>query len=65
VIEKSIQKISRELNQLKHSEWFILKENIEKAKKQNRDLLSELAEKLLTDIANKENQLGELKKKYG
>jgi len=65
VIEKSIQKISRELNQLKHSEWFILKENIEKAKKQNRDLLSELAEKLLTDIAKKENQVNELRKKYG
>lgn len=64
-LEKSIKKISQEFEQLKRSEWYILKENIEKAKKQNRDLLSELAEKLLTDIAKKENQLDKLKKKYG
>jgi hypothetical protein len=62
-IEKSIQKISRELNRLKNSEWFILKENIEKAKKQNRDLLSELAEKLLTDIAKKGIQLDRIREK--
>jgi len=65
VIEKSIQKISQKLNQLKHSEWFILKENIEKAKKQKRDILGELADKVLTDIAKKENQVNELRKKYG
>lgn len=64
-LEKSIKKISREFEQLRRSEWFILKENIEKAKKQKRDILSELAEKVLTDIAKKENQLNELKKKYG
>jgi hypothetical protein len=64
-LEKSINKISQEIEQLKRSEWYILKENIEKAKKKNRDLLKELAEKLLTDIAKKENQLDELKKKYG
>lgn len=64
-LEKSIHKISKEFEQLKHSEWYILKENIEKAKKQKRDILSELADKVLTDIAKKENQVGELKKKYG
>lgn len=64
-IEKSIVKINQEFEKLKHSEWFILKENVEKAKKQKRDILSELAEKLLDDIAKKENQLSELKKKYG
>ena len=64
-LEKSIKKISQEFEQLKRSEWYILKENIEKAKKQKRDILSELAEKLLTDIAKKENQLDKLKKKYG
>jgi hypothetical protein len=44
-----------------------LKENIEKAKKQKRDILSELAEKVLADIAKKEktNQVSKLKKKYG
>ncbi|NCU42018.1 MAG: hypothetical protein EOM19_04875 [Candidatus Moranbacteria bacterium] len=64
-LEKSINKISLEFEQLKHSEWFVLKENIEKAKMQKRDILSELAEKVLTDISKKENQLDELKKKYG
>jgi uncharacterized protein YoaH (UPF0181 family) len=65
IVEQSIKKVSQEIEQLQKSEWFILKENIEKAKKQNRDLLSELAEKILTDIAKKENRLKELKEKYG
>lgn len=64
-LEKSIGKISEELKQLKRSEWYILRENIKKAEKQKRDILSELAEKVLTDIAKKENLLDELKKKYG
>jgi len=64
-LEKSIKKISQEFEQLKHSEWFILKENIGKAKKQGRDILSELADKVLTDIAKKENQVSGLRKKYG
>jgi len=64
-LEKSINKISQEFEQLKKSEWYILKENIKKAKKQKRDILSELADKVLSDIAKKENQVGELKKKYG
>ena len=64
-LEKSINKIGKEFEQLKHSEWYILKENIKKAKKQKRDILSELADKVLTDIAKKENQVSELKKKYG
>jgi len=42
-----------------------LRENIEKAKKHNRDILSELTDKVLSDIAKKENQVDELKKKYG
>lgn len=64
-LEKSIKKISEEFDQLKHSEWFILKENIEKAKKQKRDMLKELEDKILSDIAEKENQLSKLRKKYG
>lgn len=64
-LEKSIAKISKEFEQLKRSEWYILKENIEKAKKQKRDILSELADKVLADIAKKENQVSEFKKKYG
>jgi len=64
-LEKSIVKISQEFEQLKRSEWFILKENIEKAKKRKRDILNELADKVLTDIAKKENQLDEIKKKHG
>ncbi|MCX6763306.1 MAG: DnaJ domain-containing protein [Candidatus Moranbacteria bacterium] len=64
-LDIAIVKIKQEFKQLKHSEWFILKENIEKAKKQKRDMLKELENKILTDIAEKENQLGELRKKYG
>jgi len=64
-LEKSIKKISKEFEPLKRSEWYILKENIEKAKKQKRDILNELADKVLTDIAKKQNQVDELKKKYG
>lgn len=64
-LEKSINKISQEFEQLKRSEWYILKENIGKAKKQKRDILGELSEKVLSDIAKKDNQLDELKKKYG
>ena len=63
-LEESIKKALLEQEQLKHSEWAILKESIEKAKKQKRDILSELAEKVTEDIAKKENQLDELKKKY-
>lgn len=64
-LEKSINKINLEFEHLKRSEWFILRENIEKAEKQKRNILSELADKVLTDIAKKENQLSGLKKKYG
>jgi DNA repair exonuclease SbcCD ATPase subunit len=64
-LETSIKKIHQEYELLKKSEWFILKENIEKAKKHDRDILSELADKVLSDIAKKENQISELKKKYG
>lgn len=64
-LEKSINKISQEFEQLMRSEWYVLKENVDKAKKQKRDILSVLADKVLTDIAKKENQVSELKKKYG
>jgi len=63
-LEESIKKALSEQEQLKHSEWAILRESIEKAKKQKRDILSELAEKVVEDIAKKENILDELKKKY-
>ncbi len=64
-LETSIKKIHQEYELLKKSEWFILKENIEKANKHSRDILSELADKVLSDIAKKGNQVSELKKKYG
>lgn len=64
-LKESIKKALYEQEQLKHSEWAILKESIENAKKQKRDILSELAEKVVEDIAKKENQLEELRKKYG
>lgn len=64
-LKKSIEKANSDFDIMRKSEWAILKKNIETATKQKRDLLNELSEKVLTDIAKKENQLGELKKKYG
>lgn len=64
-LESTIEKIYQEYESLKKSEWFILSENIEKAKKHGRDILSELADKVLSDISKKENQIRELQKKYG
>ena len=64
-LEESIKKALHEQEQLKRSEWAILKDSIDKAEKQNRDILSELADKVVEDIAKKENQIEELKKKYG
>lgn len=64
-LEESIKKALYEQEQLKRSEWAILKDSIDKAEKQNRDILSELSEKVVEDIAKKENLLEELKKKYG
>lgn len=64
-LEKAIEKANGDFEVMRKSEWAILKKNIETATKQKRDLLNELSEKVLTDIAKKENQLGELRKKYG
>lgn len=64
-LEESIEKTGYEFQILNKSEWAILKKSIENATKQKRDLLNELSEKLLLDIAKKENQLQQLKKKYG
>ncbi len=64
-IEKSIEKSNSDFEVMRKSEWAILKKNIETATGQKRDLLNELSEKVLTDIAKKENQLDRLKKKYG
>lgn len=64
-LEKLILKTGSEYEILKKSEWFILKENIENAKTQKRDLLNELSDKILTDIAKQENHLKEFNKKYG
>lgn len=64
-LEKSIEKANSDFEAMSKSEWSILKKNIKAAAEQKRDLFKELSKKLLTDIAKKENQLGELKKKYG
>lgn len=63
-LEKSIQKANNEFEIMTRSEWFTLHQNIQKAKKQKRDLFDELSERVLTDIAKKENQLNELRKKH-
>ena len=63
-LKKSIQKASGELEIMQKSEWAILKKNTEAAAEQGRDLFRELSDKILTAVAQKENQLDELKKKY-
>jgi DnaJ-domain-containing protein 1 len=64
-LETSIEKLHQEYELLKKSEWFVLRENVETAKKRGRDLLSELADKILSDIGQKESQVNKLKEKYG
>jgi hypothetical protein len=64
-IEKAIEKANNNLKILENSEWSILNKNIERTLQQKRNLLNELADTILTEIAKKENQLSELKKKHG
>jgi len=63
-LEELIKKALSEQSQLKGSEWAVLKDSIEKAKKQERDVLSELAEKVKEEIEKKESELDALRKKY-
>jgi len=63
-LENAIVSINNEYLLLKKSEWYIWKFNIKKAKGYGRDLLAELEEKLIEDIAVKENYLYESQKKY-
>lgn len=64
-LESAVVKANQQYILLKKSEWYILRENIATALGQKRDLLRELADKVLTEIASKQNQLAELKKRYG
>jgi DNA-binding MarR family transcriptional regulator len=64
-LESAVVKANQQYILLKKSEWFVLRENMESATLQKRDLLNELADKVLTEIAKKQNQLAGLKKKYG
>ena len=64
-VENAVAKANQQYILLKKSEWFVLRENMETASQRKRDLLNELADKVLTEIAKKQNQLAELNKKYG
>ena len=61
-LEAAVVKANQQYILLKKSEWFVLKENIESALVQKRNLLHELADKVLTEIAKKQNQLADLQK---
>lgn len=63
-LEKSIKRAIEELVILENSEWSILNKNIERTLQQKRNLLDDLKDNILTEIAKKENHLAELKKKY-
>jgi len=64
-LESTIAKIKKEYLQLKKSEWYILKRNIENVKNKGRDLFLELEKKLFKDIAAKETIINHYQKKYG
>ena len=64
-LESAIAKIEKEYLQLKKSEWYILKRNIENVKNKGRDLFLELEKKLFEDIAAKETIINHYQKKYG
>jgi len=64
-LEKAIEKANNNFSILENSEWSILNKNIERTLQQKRNLLNELADTILTEIAKKENQIDELNKKYG
>lgn len=64
-IESAIVRLEKEHSMLKKSEWQVWKNNIEEAKKQSRDLLLELEQKLLQDISAKEVILQNYQKQYG
>ena len=64
-LESTIAKIEKEYLQLKKSEWYILKRNIENVKNKGRDLFLELEKKLFEDIAAKETIINNYQKTYG
>lgn len=64
-LNKSIEKASMDFEVMQKSEWATLKKNIDAVAKQKRNLLNELSENVLTDLAKKKNQLSALKQKYG
>ena len=64
-IENAIVRLEKEYSMLKKSEWQVWKNNIDESKKQGRDLLLELEQKLLDDISAKEIILQDYQKQYG
>lgn len=64
-IENAIVRLEKEYSMLKKSEWQVWKNNIDEAKKQGRDLLLELEQKLLDDISGKEIILQDYQKQHG
>lgn len=60
----AIVKAENEYYSLFNSKWGVLKKNVDRAKKNKRDLLKELADKILKDIALEENEIQRLKGTY-
>lgn len=64
-LEKLLQSIAIkkiELEQIKSSEWYVLRENIELSKKKKIDLFEELKEKIRLNIIKKQDELISLRK---
>lgn len=60
IIENIITKLQKELVTLKESETFKLNENVENAKKEDRDLLQELADNIKSEIKESQEFLDKL-----
>lgn len=63
-LRKALDRLNIEYNNLRKSEWYTWRESIKRAERQKRDLFAELEEKVLRDIAQKENILITLRRKH-
>jgi DNA-binding ferritin-like protein len=64
IVLNIISKLKAELNDLKSSETYLLKEKVERAKMEGKDSLEELATSIKEEIAEHEKMLEELITQY-
>jgi len=64
-IESSLKRIKQKIVALKRSEWYTWREKIDRAEKEERNLLKELEKKLQYQARIREKTISELKKELG